>query len=37
MAWLALRAPREWSGRFVEYDDPEIVSPAEEMLGEGLR
>ena len=37
MAWLALRAPREWSGRFVEYDDPGILDPARAMLGESLR
>ncbi len=37
MAWLALRAPVEWSGRFMEYDDPEILDPAREMLGESLR
>ena len=24
IAWLALHAPREWSGRFMSYDDPEI-------------
>ncbi len=36
MAWLALRAPREWSGRFLEYNDPEIRDPARAMLGDDL-
>ncbi len=36
MAWLALHAPREWSGRFLEYDDDEIRSPAEEIFGEKI-
>jgi NAD(P)-dependent dehydrogenase (short-subunit alcohol dehydrogenase family) len=25
IAWLALNAPPEWSGRFLDYDDPEIA------------
>jgi len=29
IAWLALNAPQEWSGRFLNYDDPEIAIPAE--------
>lgn len=32
-AWLALEAPSSWSGRFVEYDDPEVTQPAEKLLG----
>lgn len=28
LAWLALRAPREWSGREVNYSDPEVAEPA---------
>ena len=28
IAWLALNAPHEWSGRFLSYDDPEIAGPA---------
>jgi len=28
IAWLALNAPHEWSGRFLNYDDPEITIPA---------
>ncbi|MGD9018008.1 MAG: SDR family oxidoreductase [Desulfobacterales bacterium] len=32
-AWLALAAPAEWSGRFLEYDDPAIIGPAEAMMG----
>lgn len=34
-AWLALEAPNPWSGRFVEYDDPEVTQPAEKLLGPG--
>lgn len=34
MAWLALHAPREWSGEFLDYDDPRIAGPAAEMFGE---
>jgi len=26
IAWLALHAPLDWSGRFLNYDDPDIVS-----------
>ena len=29
IAWLALNAPPEWSGRYLSYDDPEITVPAE--------
>lgn len=32
-AWLALRAPRALSGRFVEYDDPQIAEPALALFG----
>lgn len=28
IAWLALKGPKQLSGRFVSYDDPEIVDPA---------
>jgi NAD(P)-dependent dehydrogenase (short-subunit alcohol dehydrogenase family) len=28
VAWLALNAPREWSGDFMSYDDPQIAEPA---------
>jgi NAD(P)-dependent dehydrogenase (short-subunit alcohol dehydrogenase family) len=31
-AWLALHAPKELSGRFVEYDDPRIADPARAMF-----
>jgi len=27
IAWLALHAPSDWSGRFLNYDDPDIVTP----------
>lgn len=32
VAWLALHAKREWSGQFMEYDDPRIASPAKSMF-----
>ena len=28
VAWLALYGPTAWTGRFLDYDDPEIVAPA---------
>ncbi|QTA83911.1 Short chain dehydrogenase domain-containing protein [Desulfonema limicola] len=34
IAWLALKAPKEMSGEFVEYDTPEISEPALELFGE---
>ncbi len=34
IAWLALHAPRSWSGEFVEYDDPRIASAAAETFGD---
>jgi NAD(P)-dependent dehydrogenase (short-subunit alcohol dehydrogenase family) len=34
-AWLLLRAPRTLTGRFLEYDDPEIHGPATALLGSG--
>jgi NAD(P)-dependent dehydrogenase (short-subunit alcohol dehydrogenase family) len=36
IAWLALYAPREFSGRFLDYDDPLIRGPALEVFGESL-
>ena len=36
LAWLALYAPREFSGRFLDYDDPRIQGPALEVFGEKL-
>lgn len=33
-AWLALHAPREWSGEYVEYDDPRISEPAKAVFGD---
>ena len=33
IAWLALYAPREFSGRFLGYDDPRIQGPALEVFG----
>ncbi len=34
MAWLALAAPRSFSGRFMSYDDPEIRIPARAFFGQ---
>ena len=34
IAWLALKAPSELSGKFVEYDDPQIAAPAKALFGE---
>jgi NAD(P)-dependent dehydrogenase (short-subunit alcohol dehydrogenase family) len=36
IAWLALYAPREFSGRFLDYDDDRISKPALEVFGESL-
>jgi len=36
IAWLALYAPREFSGRFLDYDDDRISTPALEVFGESL-
>ena len=32
IAWLALHCPPEWSGDFLEYDDPRIAGPAESLF-----
>jgi NAD(P)-dependent dehydrogenase (short-subunit alcohol dehydrogenase family) len=36
IAWLALYAPREFSGRFLDYDDDRISKPALEVFGESF-
>jgi NAD(P)-dependent dehydrogenase (short-subunit alcohol dehydrogenase family) len=36
IAWLALHAPPEFSGRFFDYDDPRISKPALAAFGETL-
>jgi NAD(P)-dependent dehydrogenase (short-subunit alcohol dehydrogenase family) len=36
LAWLALHAPREFSGQFLNYDDSHISQPALAVLGEKL-
>jgi NAD(P)-dependent dehydrogenase (short-subunit alcohol dehydrogenase family) len=36
IAWLALYAPREFSGKFLDYDDSLISGPALEVFGEGV-
>lgn len=36
IAWLALHAPREWSGEFLDYDDPRVMEPAVQRFGEHL-
>ena len=36
IAWLALYAPHELSGDFLNYDDPQIARPALDLFGEKL-
>jgi NAD(P)-dependent dehydrogenase (short-subunit alcohol dehydrogenase family) len=36
IAWLALHAPRHFSGQFLDYDDPRIIRKAGEVFGETL-
>jgi len=36
IAWLALHAPRQFSGQFFDYDDPRISSKALAVFGENL-
>lgn len=36
IAWLSLQAPPEFSGQFLDYDDPRISCPALELFGETL-
>jgi NAD(P)-dependent dehydrogenase (short-subunit alcohol dehydrogenase family) len=36
IAWLALQCPAEWSGQFLDYDDPRIRRAASELFGEKL-
>ena len=36
IAWLALHAPPGMSGRFVNYDDPDIAGPARSIFGADL-
>ena len=36
IAWLALNAPAEWSGAYMNYDDPQISIPALEAFGPSL-
>ena len=36
IAWLSLHAPREWSGQFLNYDDPQIMDPSIAVFGEHL-
>ena len=35
-AWLALHAPKEMTGSFLDYDDPRIQKPALEILGKNF-
>ncbi len=37
VAWLALAAPKAFSGRFMSYDDAQISAPAKRLLGETLQ
>lgn len=32
IAWLALHAPAEWSGEFIEYDEPRVAQPAKALF-----
>lgn len=32
-AWLVLEAPKDWSGRFLSHEEPEIAGPAEAAFG----
>ncbi|MEE4608873.1 MAG: SDR family NAD(P)-dependent oxidoreductase [Desulfobacteraceae bacterium] len=34
IAWMALAAPASYSGEFFDYDDPRLVKPAVELLGD---
>jgi NAD(P)-dependent dehydrogenase (short-subunit alcohol dehydrogenase family) len=36
IAWLALHAPRQFSGQFIDHDDPRISSRALAVFGEKL-
>jgi NAD(P)-dependent dehydrogenase (short-subunit alcohol dehydrogenase family) len=36
IAWLATYAPDEWSGAYMNYDDPQISMPALEVFGPSL-
>ena len=36
IAWLALHAPHQFSGQFMDYDDPRISNKAREVFGERL-
>lgn len=37
IAWLALHDPPEFSGQFLDYNDPRISRPALELFGEKLK
>ena len=37
IAWLALHGPAEFSGQFLDYDDPHISRPALALFGEKLK
>jgi NAD(P)-dependent dehydrogenase (short-subunit alcohol dehydrogenase family) len=36
IAWLALHAPRQFNGQFLDYDDPRVTRKALEVFGEAL-
>lgn len=36
IAWLSLHAPRNWSGQFLNYDDPEVMDSSIAVFGEHL-
>jgi len=37
IAWLALHAPRAWSGRYLDYDDQGITGQAVGVFGDKLK
>jgi hypothetical protein len=37
VAYLALHAPRSWSGQFLDYDDERITQPAQALFGQHLQ
>ena len=34
IAWLSLKAPMEWTGEFLDYDDARISGPSRALFGE---
>jgi hypothetical protein len=36
IAWLSLHAPQDWNGKFLNYDNPQIMEPSIALLGKHL-